>query len=147
RSSGLARRWPLHLAIATGLMAASALATWVGWWPAGPSSRAAAPAYRATDYQESLFFGSLQGWFPPAEGGRWSMVKDDEQGHVLTGTGFVRRRFTKLSNYRLTLGLDLFKAEAAEVHFAIPEHPSAISDRLVLRITRETGAVLGSKTN
>jgi hypothetical protein len=120
----------------------------LGLWPAPDSTQAADLMYRAADYQESLFDRrSLLGWFPPAEGGNWSIQEDDEKVPVLTGAGYVRRTFANLENYQLTLGLDIFKAEAAELIFAIPERPSPAAARLVLRITKKDGAILGSKSS
>lgn len=105
-----------------------------------------APRYVSGGYHEALFGGeTLVGWRPPAAGGAWRLEADDESANVLAGTGFVRRAFAPLDDYRLTLGLDLHRATAAEVHFAIPAKWPERARRLVLRVTRAAGAELGTR--
>jgi len=41
--------------------------------------------------------------------------------------------------------LDLYKAKAAEVHFAIPSSSPEKGRRLILRVTREQGAEFGTR--
>jgi tRNA A-37 threonylcarbamoyl transferase component Bud32 len=139
-------RWPVQLMIVAAFMLATFGAIRLKWWPAGPTTRAADLDYRATGYQEALFSQqSLQGWLPTGDGGRWSVDKDEEGAPILTGTGFVRRIFTAPPSYRLTLGLDLHDAETVEIHFAIPQRSPELAGRLVLRITKKNGALLGIK--
>jgi serine/threonine protein kinase len=116
-------------------------------WPAGGTPPQPAAQYRSDGYQEALFDGaSLAGWLPPASGGSWQVEEDDEKVPVLTGSGFVRRSFAAVPDYRLTLGLDLHTAAAAEVHLAVPARSPDRAARLVLRVSRTGGAVFGTKT-
>jgi hypothetical protein len=46
-------------------------------------------------------------------------------------------------DYRVTIGLDVYEAAAAEVHFAMAAGPQSPSRRLVVRLSRDRGAVLG----
>jgi eukaryotic-like serine/threonine-protein kinase len=108
----------------------------------------AAPAVRfvSTGPHEALFDGrSIAGWLPPSAGGEWTVEADDEGARVLAGALFVRRTFAQVPNYRLTIGLDVHTAAAAEVHFAIPAKSPDAGRRLVLRVSRAGGAVFGTK--
>jgi serine/threonine protein kinase len=92
----------------------------------------------------SLFDGeTLTDWL--ASGGVWQIGADEEGDVVLTGSGFIRRRFAALDDYRVTLGLDIHEAAAAEVHFAIPAPAPESRERFVLRITKAGGAILGTR--
>jgi len=102
--------------------------------------------YVSGNYHEALFGGeTMAGWRPPPAGGAWRLDSDDDSATVLTGTGFLRRSFAPLDHYRVTLGLDVFRATAAEVHFAIPVKWPDRARRLVLRVTRAAGAELGAR--
>jgi hypothetical protein len=96
-------------------------------------------SFVAVGEPESLFDGaSLDRW---AASGAWAIVPDDEGTPVFIGSGLIRRAFAPARDYQLTLGLDVHEAAAAEVHFAV--NPNG--RRLVLRVTRDEGAVLGTK--
>jgi serine/threonine-protein kinase len=135
------RKWWVWAAVAGLLIAAG-----VGWgWRPGRPAGAVRPAarYFSDGRQEALFDGA-SGWLPPASGGAWRVEPDDEGVVVMTGTGFVRRTFTRFEDYRVTIGLDVYRAAAAEVHFAFPARADG-ADRLVLRVSRIGGAVLGTR--
>jgi hypothetical protein len=85
----------------------------------------------------------LADWMPPAAGGSWVFAQDGDLATVLTGTGFTRRLFNAPEDHRITLGLDLHTAAAAEIHFALPKG-IASGRRYVLRITKN-GALFGAK--
>jgi hypothetical protein len=117
------------------------------WRPGLPASPDAHPAarYASAGPQQALFDGeSIAGWLPPASGGAWQVEPDDEGAVVFAGTGFVRRSFPPVEDYRVTVGLDVHRAAAAEVHFAIPARAPA-GDRLALRVSKAGGAVLGTR--
>ncbi|HEY1376999.1 MAG TPA: serine/threonine-protein kinase [Gemmataceae bacterium] len=105
------------------------------------------PRYVSGGAHEALFdSATLHGWRPHAAGGAWRVDRDDEGATVLTGTGFVRRPFAAPADYRLTIGLDVGQATAAEVHFGLPAGgPDATAVRYVLRVSRQAGAVFGTK--
>jgi hypothetical protein len=141
------RRWLLAggvgwLAVAAG----TAAVAWPGRGQPGPEP-AAAPAGRAefvsTGRTEELFNGqTMLGW-TPAGGQAWELVRDEEKTPVLTGAGAVRRAFHAFPSYRLIVGLDLYKAAAAEVTVAVPDGPDA--PRYGVRLTRAGGAVFGKR--
>jgi eukaryotic-like serine/threonine-protein kinase len=102
--------------------------------------------YTSTGEHQALFnSNSIVGWLPPAAGGHWRIEPDDEGAKVLIGTGFTRRTFAAMSDYSLTIGLDVFDAAAAEVHFAIPARSPDNARRLVLRVSKLDGAAFGMK--
>jgi len=109
-----------------------------------PSPDRSPPLYVSTGAQLALFDGKA-GWLPPAAGGTWQVDADDEGAVVLSGTGYTRRAFTATGDYRVTVGLDVFQAAAAEIHFALPARGADAARRLVLRVTRDGGAVLGTR--
>jgi eukaryotic-like serine/threonine-protein kinase len=144
RAVGTKRRLGRRLALAVALMAAIAGVFRLGWLPAGQATQAHEREFMSTGNQFFLFDQqSLQGWRPTVDGGMWSIEKDKEGVSVLAGTGFVRREFTPLQDYRLTVGLDVHEADAVELHFAIPQHPTESAGRLVLHVSRKNGALLG----
>ena len=96
--------------------------------------------YRSGGLNSLLDSTSLDEWKPPAAGGRWHFDQDDDRATVLAGTGFTRRAFIAPEDYRITFGLDLHDADAAEVHFGL----RAGGQRYVLRVTKD-GAVFGAK--
>jgi hypothetical protein len=101
-------------------------------------------AFSTTGDHSSLFDGeTLTDWLP--SGGVWQIGADDEGDAVLTGSGFIRRRFAALDDYRVTIGLDVHEAVAAEVHFAIPLAAPESRERLVLRVTKSGGAIFGTR--
>jgi serine/threonine protein kinase len=120
------------------------------WGDRRPDARAEAASvqYHSDGPPIALFEGkssSMSAWLPPASGGRWSTETDDEHLPVLAGTGFTRRAFTAVEKYRITIGLDIHQATAAEVHFAIPVTAPEKERRFVLRVTRAEGAVFGTR--
>ncbi|HEY2786849.1 MAG TPA: serine/threonine-protein kinase [Fimbriiglobus sp.] len=118
------------------------------WFGVRPAVRAALPAtYVSSGDQQALFTGKpdVYDWRAPEAGGNWTVEKDDEKTPVLCGTGFTRRAYQAPAENRITLGLDLYRATVAEVHFGIPVRASESMPRYVLRITRAGGAVLGTR--
>lgn len=111
----------------------------------GISERAVAPSparYVSKGNQEALFDGaSIERW---SSVGQWGLDHDEEGTAVLSGSGLIRRPFTGYPDYRITIGLNVFNADAAEVHFGIPVN-SPNGRRLVLRVTRADGAEFGTK--
>jgi serine/threonine protein kinase len=142
-------RRPWAWAAAAGLLVAASIGVGVSksWWPRPPASPAtrASGRYTSVGPQQALYDGeSIAGWLPPASGGAWQVEPDDEGAVVFTGTGFVRRSVPHFEDYRVTMGLDVHRAAAAEVHFAIPAR-TPTGDRLALRVSRTGGAVLGTR--
>ncbi len=120
------------------------------WGERRPDARAEAASvqFHSVGPQFALFEGknnSMSAWLPPASGGSWSTEEDDEHLTVLAGSGFTRRAFIAAEDYRITIGLDIHRAAAAEIHFAIPVSASEKERRFVLRVTRENGAVFGTR--
>ncbi len=114
--------------------------------PAAAASPTTAARYVSGGDQEALFDGvSLAHWLPPAAGGSWHKETDDEGAPVLAGTDFTRRTFSHHANYRVILGLDVYQAAAAEVHFAIPAKAPDSARRFVLRVSKAGGAVFGTR--
>jgi serine/threonine protein kinase len=100
--------------------------------------------YESSGQLEALFDGaSINGWRPPSAGGVWRPEKDDEALTVLSGMGFTRRQLGPVEDYRVSIGLDVHSATAAEVHFAIPVARPETGTRLVLRVSKSEGATLG----
>jgi hypothetical protein len=134
RAPGRARWWPW---LAVGVLAAALLSgAWLAWrtWTARPL----AVEYEATDTSEHLFDGKTMRLWSPTGGQAWSIELDGEGTTVLTGKGGVRRPFRAyLPDFRVTLALDLFKADACEVALDGP------TPDMVLRISRKEGAIAG----
>ena len=143
RFPGTRWRW---LAVASVLTAAGVGANW--WITRQPAIRAQAALaeYDSSGTHESLFESrSIASWVPPSAGGTWHTQRDDENLRVLEGTGYARRYFSPVEDYRIALGLDLHQAPAAEVHFAIPSNAPEKGQRLVLRVTKSDGAIFGTR--
>ncbi len=95
--------------------------------------------YEAGGHQEELFDGkSVVGWI--ANG--WGLDRDADGNGVLSGRGRARRPFPRLPDFRLLLGVDLHEATAAELTLAVGG-PGDDPSRLVLRVSRDGGAVAG----
>lgn len=93
--------------------------------------------------REELFDGaSLIGW-APVGGPAWTVEKDEEKTPVVTGEGGMRRPFRARRDFRVILGLDLYKASAAEVVVAVADGPAATARRWSVRVAREGGATFG----
>jgi eukaryotic-like serine/threonine-protein kinase len=135
------RRWGRYAVAAVGSLAVAAFGVHIGL-PSAPVSALNRPAgrYVSGGLFSLLDSNSLASWMPFAAGGNWHFEKDAEGAEVLTGTGFTRRVFDAPDNYQLTLGLDLYKADAAEIHFGLRPN----GQRHVLRVTK-AGATLGTK--
>jgi serine/threonine protein kinase len=102
--------------------------------------------YQSTGEHQALFdSNSIAGWLPPASGGHWRIEPDDEGAKVLIGTGFTRRTFAAMPDYCVTIGLDVFEAALAEVHFGIPTAAPDAGSRLVIRVSKLEGAQFGTK--
>jgi hypothetical protein len=139
------QRWLRRAAVLAGAFAVAAFGVHIGL-PSASSTAAASrshlPEY-VSDGHEALFDNaSLNGWTAFGPGSTWQVGLDDDRAKVLTGRGFVRRRFEAPESYRITLGLDLHDADAVEVHFGITRESGR---RMVLRVTRQGGALLGEK--
>jgi serine/threonine protein kinase len=133
-------RWRVAAGVATVLLVGSVVLT-LSLHPRQQASGATA-RYVSDGAQEALFDGqSLNQW---GAAGNWAVGPDEEGTAVLTGTGTIRRRFADLPDYRLTFGVDLFEASAAEVQFALPASSDA-GRRMALRLTREGWAELGTR--
>jgi hypothetical protein len=79
-----------------------------------------------------LFDGSLRDWRPIE--GAWRAVPDSEGARILSGRGIIERDFPRWENYRLTVGVDLYRASAVELHFAVTDR----GPRHVLRYARDS---------
>jgi serine/threonine protein kinase len=139
------RRWLRRAAVVAGSFAVAAFGVHIGLPSASSTAtvnRASLPNY-VSDGHEALFDNaSLKGWAAFGPGSAWQIGVDDDRARILTGRGFVRRQFEAPDNYRITLGLDLHDSDAVEIHFGLaPEN----GRRLVLRVTRQVGALLGAK--
>ncbi|QVL30592.1 protein kinase [Telmatocola sphagniphila] len=86
----------------------------------------------------NLFDGqSLTGWSPLI--GAWSPGRDSEGAHILIGNGKNKARLPSEGDYRLSVEVDLYRAESVELRFAL----SRSDNSLVLRLSRNEGAVFG----
>lgn len=102
-----------------------------------------APPQFVSGGHDALFDNAtLKGWTAYGAGSAWQVGPDEDKARVLIGRGFVRRRFEPPENFRVTIGLDVHDADAVEVHFALS---ADLGRRLVLRVSKEGGAVLGGK--
>ena len=148
RRSAWRRCWRTAAAIAV-LAVAVGIGAAVAGRGGSPARRTAAPAGAAVRYvsdgEHTSLFDGVKTWMPPLAGGAWAPEEDDEGGTVLEGTGFARRTFADHADYRVTIGLDLHEAAAAEVHFGLAARAPDTSPRLVLRVSRAGGAVLGRR--
>jgi eukaryotic-like serine/threonine-protein kinase len=135
------RRWRRYAFAAVGSLALAAFGIHIGL-PSAPVAAVSRPVlrYKSGGLNSLLDSTSLDEWKPPAAGGRWKFDQDDDRATVLTGTGFTRRAFIAPEDYRITFGLDLHEADAAEVHFGL----RAGGQRYVLRVTKD-GAIFGAK--
>jgi hypothetical protein len=146
---GLFRRRRGLLLVVPAAAAAVAAVTVLGRnsWADGPPPRDVKPPGRfaSTGDHVSLFEGpaSLLDWLPPAPGGIWQTATDEDREPVLLGEGFTRRAFRPAENYRLTLGVDVYQADAVEVHCGVPAADPESGDRFVLAVSRSGGAVFG----
>jgi serine/threonine protein kinase len=99
--------------------------------------------YVTTGWVQTLFDGeTLKGW-AIREGG-WMVARDSEGGQVLSGQGTISRTLPPLANYRLTVGIDLAKASAVELQFALAPPNTSGQSRTVFRITPE-GVIAGRR--
>lgn len=110
------------------------------------TTRRAAANYKTTSYEEHLFDRqSINGW--PGVGGAVNVEKDDDGEDVLNIAREARRTYAPVPEHRLTIGLDLFKATQADVAPFLPaatvRDADAAAPRLVLRVRRTAGAILG----
>jgi serine/threonine protein kinase len=143
------RPWWRYAAVAVGSLAVAVLGISVGL-PSAPTSAAVdrpGVRYVSAGHQISLFdTTTLSGWLPTSAGGQWRLDKDDDLAKVMIGTGWIRRPYTAAGPHRVIVGLDVFEADAAEVHFAVQAGvPDAAARRLVVRVTKADGATFGSK--
>lgn len=100
--------------------------------------------YVSRGNHEALFDReSLSGW--RSSGGNWKIESDEENLSVLSGTGLIQRSFKPSDNYRISVGLDLHKASAVEIHFGVPTKSSDFSQRLVIRVSKTDGIRFGAK--
>ncbi len=128
-----------QLATATGVALALVIGIMMSRGPRADANNTPVVRYASTGEIESLFDGaSLDHW---ASSGVWAVAKDDEGVSTLSGTGTIRRVFTTLDNYQVTIGLDIHDASAAEIQFAIPAEQRN-GRRCVLRISREIGGFI-----
>jgi serine/threonine protein kinase len=101
------------------------------------------PGKLSTVGVQPLYDGeTLNGWSPV--GGLWSPTLDDEKGAVLSGRGTILRPLIPPPppNYRLSMGVDLKEATAAELHFGFHRPTDEGQARFILRVARE-GVSLG----
>jgi hypothetical protein len=131
-----------QVATAAGVALALAIGIMMSRGPRADANNPPVARYASTGEIESLFDGaSLDHW---ASSGVWAVAKDDEGVSTLSGTGTIRRVFTTLDNYQVTIGLDIHDASAAEIQFAIPAEQRN-GRRCVLRISREIGGLFGTR--
>jgi hypothetical protein len=138
------RRPALRIAVVSGLLLATGVGLWSAWdAPAvgtlcgGLPDQVFAPPVLEPTGEYALFKGNLNGWL--TTDGVWHPDEDEEGVKVLTGNGTVRRTFNPEADYRVTIGLDVYEAQAAEVQFGIASDGS----RCVLRVSKGADAVFG----
>ena len=137
------RPWPRYVLAATGATAVAAFGIHIGLPSAPVAAVGRPPAVRYVstgDLRALLDSTSLSDWSPPVAGGELQFVRDDDGAKVLEWTGFTRRVFQADEHYRITFGMDVHDADAAEVHFGL--RPDG--RRCVLRVTR-SGVSFGMK--
>jgi hypothetical protein len=134
----------LRLIAVSSLAAAVAAAALIAWeWPRKPGGLPPLPL-ATVGRSFPLFDGrSMTEWQPLKF--RWAPERDAEGAFVLAGRGVIRRALPPLADYRLTLGVDLHQSAMVELHVALAPPVGAEQHRLVLRVTKADGAVLGQK--
>jgi serine/threonine protein kinase len=141
--SGWPWRRPLFLcgtALVITALGVGLAAVWYGRRSPSPQPLTLVASHRG----QALFDGlSLKGWL--VNEGAWYPARDAEGGQVLSGKGMVTRRsLPEFANFRLTLGLDLHEAAAAEIHFGLCPGSQAGECRLVVRVS-DDGVQLGQR--
>lgn len=100
--------------------------------------------YRPSGFEEALFDGtSAAGWVGMG-GNALEIAEDSEKAKVLVVAN-VKRGHSPLPNRQVVLGVDLGDAKGVEVGFAIPMKDAKTGPRLVMRVSRDAGAVFGSR--
>jgi hypothetical protein len=127
--------------VATSLVLVAAFVVAKGPWQTSSSAHRDRPQMVSSGNIQNLFTGtSLAGWLPIE--GAWIPARDIEGGLILSGRGGVRRPLPSFPHFRITMGLDLHQAEAAEVHFGAESGSGSTQPRYVMRVTKK-GTVLG----
>ena len=130
-------RRKLYAALALAALAAGAVALVVANRPGQPSEYTAGA-------NRPLFDGkSALGW----QGQGWTVVQDEEKARVLEGQGEVTHALQPLPDFRVTLRLDLHRAEAVEVVLAVGDGPPNAAPRWVVRADRQSGATFGKRAS
>src|SRR5262249_1396936 len=91
------------------------------------------------DHPQMVSSGNIQNLFTGTSLAGWLQI---EGGLILSGRGGVRRPLHSFPHFRITMGLDLPQAEAAEVHFGMEHVSGSTQPRYVMRVTKK-GTVLG----
>ncbi|MFO0809876.1 MAG: serine/threonine-protein kinase [Gemmataceae bacterium] len=128
-------------------LAAAALVTGLAVYGSTVLAKRAGPTAPPPGYEAStpigLFRGVVFGDWKPIDG-QWIPVPDAEKGTTLSGrNGTIRRVLPgeyQKGDFRLTLGADLYRAKAIELHFAIA---TIKGSRLVIRVSSADGVALG----
>lgn len=132
-------KWLLPAALG-GLVAAVAIG--VGALAFGGKSTTPPAKYVPFGNEDALFNKEgLNGWVS-MPGKAIELDDDDERERVLLIDG-AKRPYTPYPDLRVTVGLDLFKAKAAFVSFAVPEKMPP-GPRLAIRVSREEGVSFGT---
>jgi serine/threonine protein kinase len=138
--SGPRRRWWAWagLAAAVPLLV---LGVWAGWRREMP---VVPPPMVQSGRGMPLFNGETLDGFTVGSGS-WGVALDAEGGRVLEGGGMLRRPLPPFASFRLSLGVDLHKASALELHFGIRPNEGVADPHSVLLVTPDA-AQLGQCT-
>ncbi len=128
------RRRRVHVALAAALLVVVAAVALV------IITRPARPAVFADGADEALYDGkSALGW----QGQGWTVERDDEKARVLAGQGEAARALHSMAHFRVTLRIDLHRADAVEVVVAAGD--GADATRWLVRLDRRSGAAFGKR--
>ncbi|MFO0937677.1 MAG: serine/threonine-protein kinase [Gemmataceae bacterium] len=101
------------------------------------------PPYHSVGIQESFFDGvSLNRW---SSSGLNAVERDEEGSPILSVSGLIQHSLPETTDYRLTVGADIYQSKSLEIQL-IDSAGNEQSRRLVIRISREEGAVFGMRT-
>ena len=100
--------------------------------------------YRPSGFEEALFDGSSAAGWVGMGGTALEIAEDLDTAKVLVVAN-AKRGHSPLPNRQVVMGVDLGESKGVEVGFAIPVKDPKTGPRLVIRVSRETGAVFGSR--
>ena len=105
----------------------------------------AATRYKLGTHAERLWKpDEITGW--GGLGGSVSLANDEEGGQILEIQNGAKRTFAPIPDFQIILGFDLYRAKAADLTVCVPDTDDESAPRLTLRVTRDPGAIIGTRT-